>query len=91
MGELRERHQVVMFELVNVGRNMGTPITKHPNEWLKKARQGVESPRTPGLPMSRQELAEAVAAQIHRASRGRETIALAANQVGKWERLLMPS
>ncbi|GGM67156.1 hypothetical protein GCM10012275_42090 [Longimycelium tulufanense] len=55
-----------------------------PNELLRAARLRIESPTTPGEPLSRQELAELVNAQVFRATE--KISALDANHVGKWER-----
>lgn len=55
-----------------------------PNELLRTARERVESPSCPGEPMTRQELAEAVNAQVYRATE--KLTAVDANHVGKWER-----
>jgi hypothetical protein len=41
---------------------------------------------SPGLPLSRQELAEAVNAFIRQANEGHQLGAVEANHVGKWER-----
>ena len=54
-----------------------------PNELLRTAREQVESPSCPGEPMTRQELAEAVNAQVYRATE--KVTAVDANHVGKWE------
>lgn len=56
------------------------------NSRLRAARQRVESPSSPGLPMTRQELAEAVNHQVFRTSGGKHVTAVDANHVGKWER-----
>lgn len=58
-----------------------------PNELLRAARLRMESPKTPGQSMTRQELADAVNAQVYRASGESRTVtAIDANHVGKWER-----
>lgn len=54
------------------------------NELLRAARERVESPSCPNEPMTRQELAEAVNAQVYRVTE--KVTALDANHVGKWER-----
>ncbi|GAA3565800.1 hypothetical protein GCM10022222_57010 [Amycolatopsis ultiminotia] len=56
------------------------------NDALRAARERVESPSSPGHPMTRQELAEAVNAQVYRASGGDTVTTVDANHVGKWER-----
>lgn len=56
------------------------------NERLRAARELVESPNSPGLPMTRQELAEAVNEQVYRASMGTHASPVDANHIGKWER-----
>ncbi|TDD50113.1 hypothetical protein [Saccharopolyspora elongata] len=55
-----------------------------PNDALRAARESVESPSSPGQPLTREELAEAVNAQVFR-STGKVT-AIDANHIGKWER-----
>ncbi|WP_245645803.1 hypothetical protein [Pseudonocardia acaciae] len=57
-----------------------------PNEMLRAARERVESPSSPGEPMTRQELAEAINAYVYRASGGKQVTAVDFNHVGKWER-----
>lgn len=54
------------------------------NEALRAARLGVESPSSPGTPITRQELAEAVNIQVHRTTG--KVVAVDANHIGKWER-----
>jgi transcriptional regulator with XRE-family HTH domain len=54
------------------------------NELIRAARMRVESPNSPRLPMTRQELAEAVNAHVFRAANERSSVD--ANHVGKWER-----
>lgn len=54
------------------------------NELLRTARERVESTSCPGEPMTRQELAEAVNAQVYRATD--KVTAVDANDIGKWER-----
>lgn len=56
------------------------------NELLRAARKRVESPSSPGEPMTRHELADAVNAHVYRASNGTKVTAVDANHVGKWER-----
>jgi len=55
-----------------------------PNDALRAARESIESPSSPGQPLTRQELAEAVNAQVFRATG--EITAIDANHIGKWER-----
>jgi hypothetical protein len=54
------------------------------NELLRAARMRVESPGSPGRPMTRQELAEAINDHVFRSTNRRG--AVNANHVGKWER-----
>ena len=56
------------------------------NELLRAARLRIESPNSPGSPLSRQELADAVNAYIFRASGGKHATCVDANHIGKWER-----
>lgn len=56
------------------------------NELLRAARLRIESPNSPGSPLSRQELADAVNAYIFRASGGKHVTCVDANHIGKWER-----
>ncbi|WP_139219490.1 helix-turn-helix domain-containing protein [Actinopolyspora alba] len=55
-----------------------------PNEALRVARQRLGSPSSPGQPMTRQELAEAVNAQTYRLTE--KITEVDANHIGKWER-----
>ncbi|MEV0696966.1 hypothetical protein AB0I53_03465 [Saccharopolyspora sp. NPDC050389] len=55
-----------------------------PNDALRAARERIESPSSPGQPLTRQELAEAVNAQVYRSSE--IVTAIDANHIGKWER-----
>lgn len=55
-----------------------------PNDQLRAARERVESPSTPGMPLTRQELADLVNAQVYRATG--KVVAIEANHIGKWER-----
>lgn len=57
-----------------------------PNGKLRAARERIESPSSPGEPMTRQELAEAINAYVYRASGGTQVTAVDFNHVGKWER-----
>lgn len=55
-----------------------------PNDALRAARQRLGSPSSPGQPMTRQELAEAVNAQVYRLTE--KLTEIDANHIGKWER-----
>ena len=55
-----------------------------PNEALRAARQRLGSPSSPGQPMTRQELAEAVNTVVYRLTE--KITEVDANHVGKWER-----
>lgn len=55
-----------------------------PNDKLRTARESVESSSSPGQPMTRQELADAVNTQVYRLTE--KVTAVDANHVGKWER-----
>ncbi|SDP87383.1 hypothetical protein SAMN04487905_11196 [Actinopolyspora xinjiangensis] len=55
-----------------------------PNEALRAARQRLGSPSSPGQPMTRQELAEAVNVQTYRLTE--KITEVDANHIGKWER-----
>ncbi|GGI67409.1 hypothetical protein GCM10011581_00290 [Saccharopolyspora subtropica] len=55
-----------------------------PNQLLRAAREQLESPSSPGCPMSRAELAELVNQEVYRATE--KMTAVDANHVGKWER-----
>lgn len=57
-----------------------------PNELLRGARERTESPRSPGQPLSRAELAEQVNAWIYDNTRSRRVAELDGNYVGKLER-----
>ncbi|MFC4859470.1 XRE family transcriptional regulator [Actinophytocola glycyrrhizae] len=60
-----------------------------PNKLLRSARERTESPRSPGQPMSRAELAEQVNAWIYDNTERRRVVVLDANYVGKLERGLV--
>lgn len=53
------------------------------NELLRAARERMESPSCPGEPLTRQELADLVNAQVYRTTQ--KVSAVDANHVGKWE------
>lgn len=55
-----------------------------PNDALRAARQRLGSPSSPGQPITRQELAEAVNAQVYRLTE--KVTEIDANHIGKWER-----
>ncbi|GGI76774.1 hypothetical protein GCM10011581_12360 [Saccharopolyspora subtropica] len=54
------------------------------NDLLRAARKRIESPSTPGAPMTRKELADLVNEHAYRTSN--KITAVDANHVGKWER-----
>ncbi|WP_418153250.1 hypothetical protein [Actinoalloteichus caeruleus] len=56
------------------------------NALLRTAREGAQSPSSPGESMTRQELADAVNVQVNRLSGGRHITPVNANHIGKWER-----
>ncbi|MBB5158717.1 hypothetical protein [Saccharopolyspora phatthalungensis] len=55
-----------------------------PNDALRAARESIESLASPGHPLTRQELAEALNAQVYRSTE--KITAIDANHIGKWER-----
>ncbi|MBA8924496.1 hypothetical protein BC739_001693 [Kutzneria viridogrisea] len=57
-----------------------------PNDHLKQARERVESPRSTGQPLSRQELAELVNAWVYDNTKPPRVIEISANYIGKLER-----